>query len=49
MFLDTRYATTIFDTDFLAEIGVELDIINRKSKRMYEVSGYSGLCYEQDV
>ena len=46
---DTGCATTIFDTDLLAEIGVELDIINGKSKRMYGVGGYSELCYEQYV
>jgi hypothetical protein len=47
--LDTGCATTIFDTDLLVEIGVELDIINGKSKRMYGVGGYSELCYEQCV
>ncbi|MFC3882005.1 hypothetical protein ACFOU2_00065 [Bacillus songklensis] len=47
--LDTGCVTTIFDTDLLVEIGIELDIINGKSKRMYGVGGYSELCYEQDV
>ncbi|RBW68587.1 hypothetical protein [Bacillus taeanensis] len=47
--LDTGCAATIFDTDLLAEIDVELDIINGKSKRMYGVGGYSELCYEQNV
>ncbi|GGJ76428.1 hypothetical protein GGR02_002844 [Anoxybacillus voinovskiensis] len=47
--LDTGCATTIFDTDALSQIGIELDIINGKTKRMYGVGGYSELCYEQNV
>jgi hypothetical protein len=47
--LDTGCATTIFDTDLLAQIGIELDIIHGKTKRMYGVGGYSELCYEQKV
>ena len=47
--LDTGCATTIFDTDALAQIGIELDIINGRTKRMYGVGGYSEICYEQIV
>ncbi|GMN99947.1 MULTISPECIES: aspartyl protease family protein [Parageobacillus] len=47
--LDTGCATTIFDTDALAQIGIELDIINGRTKRMYGVGGHSELCYEQIV
>jgi uncharacterized protein (UPF0261 family) len=47
--LDTGCATTIFDTDTLAQIGIELDIINVRTKRMYGVGGNSELCYEQIV
>lgn len=47
--LDTGCATTIFDTDILAEVGIELDVIKGKPKRMYGVGGYSEPCYEQIV
>ncbi|MGG3007858.1 hypothetical protein ABEO63_17335, partial [Geobacillus stearothermophilus] len=35
--LDTGCATTIFDTDALAQIGIELDIINGRTKRMVTI------------
>ncbi|MCM3734535.1 hypothetical protein M3215_01440 [Bacillus cytotoxicus] len=38
--LDTGCATTIFDTDVLADVGIELDVMNGKPKRMYGVGGY---------
>ncbi|PEA53828.1 hypothetical protein CON64_16490 [Bacillus pseudomycoides] len=47
--LDTGCATTIFDTDVLADVGIELDVMNGKPKRMYGVGGYSEPCYEQEV
>jgi hypothetical protein len=46
---DTGCASTIFDTDLLANIGLYLDIINGTAKRMYGVGGASELCYEQVV
>ncbi len=46
---DTGCASTIFDTDLLAKIGLYLDIINGTAKRMYGVGGASELCYEQIV
>lgn len=47
--LDTGCATTIFDTDVLAQIGIVLDVIYGKTRRMYGVGGYSELCYEQEM
>jgi hypothetical protein len=46
---DTGCASTIFDTDLLANIGLYLDLINGTAKRMYGVGGASELCYEQVV
>ena len=46
---DTGCASTIFDTDLLANIGLYLDMINGTAKRMYGVGGASELCYEQVV
>ncbi|WP_239551311.1 aspartyl protease family protein [Paenibacillus elgii] len=46
---DTGCASTIFDTDLLAKIGLYLDMINGTAKRMYGVGGASELCYEQIV
>lgn len=46
---DTGCASTIFDTDLLANIGLYLDLINGTAKRMYGVGGASELCYEQLV
>lgn len=47
--LDTGCAKTIFDTDLLEQVGIELDIINGTAKRMYGVGGHGELCYEQTV
>ncbi|MCR8636813.1 aspartyl protease family protein [Paenibacillus radicis (ex Xue et al. 2023)] len=46
---DTGCASTIFDTDLVANIGLYLDMINGTAKRMYGVGGASELCYEQMV
>lgn len=46
---DTGCAATIFDTDLLSKIGLELDLIEVTAKRMYGVGGSSELCYEQTV
>ncbi|WP_244163072.1 aspartyl protease family protein [Paenibacillus pectinilyticus] len=46
---DTGCASTIFDTDLVANIGLDLDMINGTAKRMYGVGGASELCYEQVV
>lgn len=46
---DTGCASTIFDTDYMANIGLCLDMINGTAKRMYGVGGASELCYEQFV
>ncbi|SCW71100.1 Aspartyl protease [Paenibacillus tianmuensis] len=46
---DTGCASTIFDTDLLAKIGLYLDMINGTAKRMYGVGGASELCYGQIV
>ncbi|AJY73458.1 aspartyl protease family protein [Paenibacillus beijingensis] len=47
--LDTGCSTTIFDTDAVEPIGLEIDFINGKSVRMYGVGGQSELCYQQSV
>jgi hypothetical protein len=44
---DTGCAATVFDTDALAQIGVFIDFINGRAKRMYGVEGTSEICYEQ--
>ncbi|MEC0213302.1 aspartyl protease family protein [Paenibacillus ehimensis] len=46
---DTGCAATIFDTDALAEIGIHIDFINGRAKRMYRVRGISEICYEQHI
>lgn len=46
---DTGCANTIFDTDLLEEVGIELDLINGTARRMYGVGGEGELCYEQYV
>lgn len=46
---DTGCAATVFDTDVLAHIGIYIDFINGKAKRMYGVGGTSELCYEQMI
>ncbi|HBU83174.1 MAG TPA: hypothetical protein DEF35_16235 [Paenibacillus sp.] len=47
--LDTGCSTTIFDTDLIEPIGIDIDFINGKSVRMYGVGGSSELCYQQIV
>ncbi|WP_135557219.1 aspartyl protease family protein [Paenibacillus cymbidii] len=46
---DTGCAATIFDTDLLAPIGIQIDFIHGKAKRMYGVGGTSEVCYEQII
>lgn len=47
--LDTGSSSTIFDVDSVADIGLVIDPIGGKAKRMYGVGGESELCYEQKV
>lgn len=47
--LDTGCSTTIFDTDEVETIGLTIDRINGRPRRMYGVGGESELCYEQNV
>lgn len=47
--LDTGCSTTIFDTDLLEQIGIELDLVNGQTRVMYGVGGTGELCYEQTV
>ncbi|THF73295.1 aspartyl protease family protein [Cohnella fermenti] len=44
---DTGCAATVFDTDRLAQIGIDIDFIHGRAKRMYGVGGTSEICYEQ--
>ncbi|WP_028560538.1 aspartyl protease family protein [Paenibacillus pinihumi] len=46
---DTGCAATVFDTDALAAIGIHIDFINGRAKRMYGVGGTSEICYEQKI
>lgn len=46
---DTGCAATVFDTDALAAIGIYIDFINGRAKRMYGVGGTSEVCYEQQI
>lgn len=46
---DTGCAATVFDTDALAGIGIHIDFINGRAKRMYGVGGTSEICYEQQI
>jgi hypothetical protein len=46
---DTGCAATVFDTDLLAQIGIHIDFINGRAKRMYGVGGTSEICYEQTI
>lgn len=46
---DTGCAATVFDTDLLAQIGIHIDFINGRAKRMYGVGGTSEICYEQVI
>lgn len=47
--LDTGCATTIFDTDSVEPIDLNIDFIHGRSVRMYGVGGHSELCYQQVV
>lgn len=47
--LDTGCSTTIFDTDIVEPIGLDIDFIQGKSVRMYGVGGQSELCYQQSI
>lgn len=49
MLFDTGCAATVFDTDALAAIGIHIDFINGRAKRMYGVGGTSEICYEQRI
>ncbi|KAA2302381.1 hypothetical protein FY526_20140, partial [Clostridioides difficile] len=44
---DTGCAATVFDTDAVAAVGIQIDFINGRAKRMYGVGGTSEICYEQ--
>ncbi|GBG11421.1 hypothetical protein B1748_29485 [Paenibacillus sp. MY03] len=46
---DTGCAATVFDTDALGAIGIYIDFINGRAKRMYGVGGTSEVCYEQQI
>ena len=46
---DTGCAVTVFDTDALAAIGIHIDFINGRAKRMYGIGGTSEICYEQQI
>ena len=47
--LDTGSAKTIFDTDIVREIGLNIDYINGKTVKMYGVGGLSEICFQQNV
>ncbi|MFC6648910.1 hypothetical protein [Paenibacillus rhizoplanae] len=49
LLFDTGCAATVFDSDVLAEIGIDIDFINGRAKRMYGVGGTSEICYEQQI
>lgn len=46
---DTGCAATVFDTDLLSRIGIRIDFMNGKAKRMYGIGGTSEICYEQII
>ncbi|WP_141500328.1 aspartyl protease family protein [Paenibacillus luteus] len=46
---DMGCAATVFDTDALATIGIHIDFIKGRAKRMYGVGGTSEICYEQQI
>lgn len=46
---DTGCAATVFDTDALVAIGIHIDFINGRAKRMYGVGGTSEICYKQQI
>lgn len=47
--LDTGSSNTIFDVDSVEDIGLVIDPLEGKARRMYGVGGESELCYEQKV
>jgi Aspartyl protease len=47
--LDTGCSITIFDTDVVQEVGLIIDRVNGRPRRMYGIGGESELCYEQTV
>jgi hypothetical protein len=47
--LDSGCSKTIFDTDILEQIGIELDLVKGQTRVMYGVGGTGELCYEQTV
>lgn len=47
--VDTGSSNTIFDVDSVEDIGLVIDPIRGKARRMYGVGGESELCYEQKV
>ncbi len=47
--LDTGSSNTIFDVDSVEDIGLFINHIGGKARRMYGVGGESELCYEQNV
>ncbi len=47
--LDTGCSKTIFDTDILEQIGIDLDLVNGQTRVMYGEGGRGELCYEQTV
>ncbi|WP_339250788.1 hypothetical protein [Paenibacillus sp. FSL P2-0136] len=49
LLFDTGCAATVFDSDILAVIGIDIDFINGRAKRMYGVGGTSEICYEQQI
>ncbi|MEK4514177.1 hypothetical protein NSS64_02770 [Paenibacillus sp. FSL H8-0122] len=49
LLFDTGCAATVFDSDLLAVISINIDFINGKAKRMYGVEGTSEICYEQQI
>jgi hypothetical protein len=46
---DTGCAATVIDSDALAAVGIQIDFINGRAKRMYGVGGTSEICYEQQI
>ncbi|MBB6635908.1 retropepsin-like aspartic protease [Cohnella thailandensis] len=46
---DTGCGATVFDTDLLAHLGIQIDFIHGTAKRMYGIGGTGELCYEQMI
>ncbi|WP_373233413.1 aspartyl protease family protein [Cohnella sp.] len=47
--VDTGCAVTIFDTDLMAEIGVNIDFVNGVPTKMYGIGGVGEVCNQQRV